>query len=227
MDLRKTTDGPAPRVLVAGFEPFENDPVNPAWEIARALDGWTCEGATVQAVQLPCVFGRAIDTLDAALAGSPPQLVLCLGAAGGRTEISMERAALNIDDARIPDNVGQQPIDLPVVKDGPAAYFTTLPIKAMVRDMRAAGLPAAVSNSAGTFVCNHIFYALMHRLATRPALAHARGGFIHVPYLPEQAESKPGVASMALSTQVDAMRVAIRTALTVRNDVRETAGRLH
>lgn len=222
-----TTDAKAPRVLLAGFEPFENDPVNPAWEIARALDGWACEGAVVQAVQLPCVFGRAIDTLDAALVGSPLQLVLCIGAAGGRTEISMERAALNIDDARIPDNAGQQPIDLPVVKDGPAAYFSTLPIKAMVRDMRAAGLPAAVSNSAGTFVCNHIFYALMHRLATRPALAHTRGGFVHVPYLPEQASSKPGVASMALDAQVEAFRVAIRTALTVRHDVRETAGRLH
>lgn len=221
------TDAKAPRVLVAGFEPFENDPVNPAWEIARALDGWACEGAVVQAVQLPCVFGRAIDTLDAALAGPPLQLVLCVGAAGGRTEISMERAALNIDDARIPDNAGQQPIDLPVVKNGPAAYFSTLPIKAMVRDMRAAGLPAAVSNSAGTFVCNHIFYALMHRLATRPALAHTRGGFVHVPYLPEQAASKPGVASMALAAQVEAFRVAIRTALTVRHDVRETAGRLH
>lgn len=220
-------DAKAPRVLVAGFEPFENDAVNPAWEIARALDGWACEGAVVRAVQLPCVFGRAIDALDAALTGPPLQLVLCVGAAGGRTEISMERAALNIDDARIPDNAGQQPIDLPVVKDGPAAYFSTLPIKAMVRDMRAAGLPAAVSNSAGTFVCNHIFYALMHRLATRPALAHTRGGFVHVPYLPEQAASKPGVASMALAAQVEAFRVAIRTALTVRDDVRETAGRLH
>lgn len=220
-------DAKAPRVLVAGFEPFENDAVNPAWEIARALDGWACEGAVVRAVQLPCVFGRAIDALDAALTGPPLQLVLCVGAAGGRTEISMERAALNIDDARIPDNAGQQPIDLPVVRDGPAAYFSTLPIKAMVRDMRAAGLPAAVSNSAGTFVCNHIFYALMHRLATRPALAHTRGGFVHVPYLPEQAASKPGVASMALAAQVEAFRVAIRTALTVRDDVRETAGRLH
>jgi len=225
--MTTATDAKARRVLLAGFEPFENDPVNPAWEIARALDGWTCEGAVVQAVQLPCVFGRAIDALDAALIGSPLQLVLCIGAAGGRTEISMERAALNIDDARIPDNAGQQPIDLPVVRDGPAAYFSTLPIKAMVRDMRAAGLPAAVSNSAGTFVCNHIFYALMHRLATRPALAHTRGGFVHVPYLPEQASSKPGVASMALAAQVEAFRVAIRTALTVRNDVRETAGRLH
>ncbi|HEX7863933.1 MAG TPA: pyroglutamyl-peptidase I [Variovorax sp.] len=227
-----TTDAKAPRVLVAGFEPFENDPVNPAWEIARALDGWACEGAVVQAVQLPCVFGRAIHVLDAALADiqaakAPLPLVLCVGAAGGRTEISLERAALNIDDARIPDNAGYQPIDIEVVAGGPAAYFSTLPIKAMVRDMRAAGLPAAVSNSAGTFVCNHIFYALMHRIATWPTLAHTRGGFVHVPYLPEQAASKPGVASMALGTQVEAFRVAIRTALTVRQDVRETAGRLH
>jgi len=227
-----TTDDKAPRVLVAGFEPFENDPVNPAWEIARALDGWRCEGTVVQALQLPCVFGRSIHVLDAAMAGiaesgSPLPLVLCIGAAGGRTEISLERAALNVDDARIPDNAGHQPIDTEVVPGGPAAYFSTLPIKAMVRDMRAAGLPAAVSNSAGTFVCNHIFYALMHRLATRPALAHTRGGFVHVPYLPEQAASKPGVASMALQTQVEAFRVAIRTALLVRDDVRETAGRLH
>ncbi len=223
----KATQVDTPRVLVAGFEPFENDPVNPAWEIARALDGWACEGAVVQAVQLPCVFGRAIDTLDAALVGTAPRLVLCVGAAGGRTEISMERAALNVDDARIPDNAGYQPIDTEVVAGGPAAYFSTLPIKAMVRDMRAAGLPAAVSNTAGTFVCNHIFYALMHRLATQPALGHTRGGFVHVPYLPEQAASKPGVASMALAAQVEAFRVAIRTALTVRHDVRETAGRLH
>jgi len=227
-----TTDDKAPRVLVAGFEPFENDPVNPAWEIARALDGWACEGAVVQALQLPCVFGRAIHVLDAAMAGivaakAPLPLVLCIGAAGGRTEISLERAALNVDDARIPDNAGYQPIDIEVVADGPAAYFSTLPIKAMVRDMRAAGLPAAVSNSAGTFVCNHIFYALMHRIATWPALAHTRGGFVHVPYLTEQAASKPGVASMALATQVEAFRVAIRTALMVRQDVRETAGRLH
>lgn len=222
-----TTDDKAPRVLVAGFEPFENDPVNPAWEIARALDGWRCEGTVVQALQLPCVFGRAIHVLDAAMAGivesgKPLPLVLCIGAAGGRTEISLERAALNVDDARIPDNAGCQPIDIEVVPGAPAAYFSTLPIKAMVRDMR-----AAVSNSAGTFVCNHIFYALMHRIATWPALAHTRGGFVHVPYLPEQAASKPGVASMALQTQVEAFRVAIRTALLVRDDVRETAGRLH
>ncbi len=119
--MTKTKGAAAPRVLLAGFEPFENDPVNPAWEIARALDGWACEGAVMQAVQLPCVFGRSIDRLDEALAaGAPPVLVLCIGAAGGRTEISMERAALNVDDARIPDNAGYQPIDIDVVEGGPA-----------------------------------------------------------------------------------------------------------
>ncbi len=132
-----------------------------------------------------------------------------------------------MDDARIPDNGGRQPIDDAVVADGPAAYFSTLPIKAIVHDLRAAGIAAAVSNTAGTFVCNHVFYALMHRLATSPALARTRGGFVHVPWLPEQATSRTGVHSMALATQVEALRVAIRCALATHRDIRETAGQTH
>ena len=221
------TDDTTPCILLAGFEPFDRDTVNPSWEVARALDGWPCEGATVHALQLPCVFGRAAERLDQALAEWRPQMVVCLGLAGGRAEISVERVALNVDDARIPDNAGRQPIDAAVVQGGPAAYFSTLPVKAMVRDLRAAGWPASVSNTAGTFVCNHIFYALMHRLASRPALAGTRGGFIHVPALPEQAAAQPGMPSMALAAQVDALRVALRTAFTVRHDVRETGGQLH
>ena len=110
---------------------------------------------------------------------------------------------------------------------GPAAYFSTLPIKAIVHGLRAANLPASVSNTAGNFVCNHVFYALMHRLATRPELAAARGGFIHLPCLPEQVARVPGLPSMALDTQVAAVRVAIRTALSVTTDRRESAGQLH
>lgn len=220
------TRNPTRRVLVAGFEPFAGDTVNPSSEAARAFDGWRCEGATVRAVQLPCVFGRAVDALDAALAEWRPELVVGLGQAAGRAEISPERVAINVDDARIPDNAGRQPVDAAVVPGGPAAYFSTLPIKAIVRDLRAAGWPAAVSNTAGTFVCNHVFYALMHRLATDPALAGARGGFVHVPCLPEQAARLTGMPSMALAAQVDALRVLFGTALTVRDDVRETAGRL-
>ena len=218
---------PAVNVLLTGFEPFDKDPVNPSWEIARALDGWVCEGATVRAVQLPCVFGKAIEQLDAALLEYQPTLVIGLGLAGGRVDITPERVAINMDDARIPDNGGQQPVDAAVVSGAPAAYFSTLPTKAIVRDLRAQGLPASVSNTAGTFVCNHIFYALMHRLAKRGDPSRTRGGFVHVPYLPEQAARHPGAPSMALPTQVQALRVLIATALTVKDDVRETAGQLH
>jgi pyroglutamyl-peptidase len=214
-------------ILLTGFEPFGGEAVNPSWEIARALDGWVCDGRVGRTALLPCVFGDALLRLDDALAASRPELVLCLGQAGGREGISIERAALNVDDARIPDNGGRQPIDDAVVAGGPAAYFSTLPIKAIVRDLRAAGIAAAVSNTAGTFVCNHVFYALMHHLATRPTLARTRGGFVHVPYLPEQAGVRPGAPCMALATQVEALRLAIRSALATREDIRETAGQTH
>jgi len=214
-------------VLLTGFEPFGGESVNPSWEIAHALDGWVCEGRTVRAVRLPCAFGDALRTLDDALAAHRPELVVCLGQAGGRAEISIERVALNVDDARIPDNLGRQPIDAEVVPRGPAAYFSTLPIKALAHDLRGAGIAAAVSNTAGTFVCNHVFYALMHRLATTPALAQARGGFVHVPYTPEQVAKRPGTPAMALATQVEGIRQALRSALLTRVDVRETAGREH
>ena len=214
-------------ILLTGFDPFGGESVNPSWQIAQALDGWTCEGHVVRAVRLPCAFGDALAALDDALSAHRPALVVCLGQAGGRTEISIERAALNVDDARIPDNLGRQPIDAPVVPDGPAAYFSTLPIKAMARDLRDAGVAAAVSNTAGTFVCNHVFYALMHRLATVPALAHARGGFVHVPYTLEQVAQRPGVPAMALAMQVEGVRRALRSAVLTRADLRETAGREH
>ena len=217
----------SPRILLTGFEPFGGESVNPSWEIARALDGWNCEGRTVRAVQLPCAFGDALGRLDEALAAHRPELVVCLGQAGGRAEISIERVAINVDDARIPDNLGRQPIDAPVIAGGPAAYFSSLPIKAVARDVREAGVAAAVSNTAGTFVCNHVFYALMHRLATVPALARARGGFLHVPYTPEQVAGRTGVPSMPLAAQVDGIRQALRAAVLTRDDVRETAGREH
>jgi pyroglutamyl-peptidase len=215
------------RILLTGFEPFDGALVNPSWEVAQALGGTVCDGATVHAVQLPCAFGKASDQLAQALHLWQPQLVLALGLAGGRSEVSLERVAINLDDARIPDNAGQQPIDAAVVHGAPAAYFATLPLKAIVRDLRAAGLPAAVSNTAGNFVCNHVFYALMHSLATGPAWQHTRGGFIHLPYLPEQAAMYPGAPSMALATQVQALRVVMRTALAVQVDVRESAGQFH
>lgn len=222
--MKKPASASPPRVLLTGFEPFDGEPVNPSWEAARALDGWQTGRAIVHARQMPCVFGAAIDTLSEAIADIQPQLVLCVGQAGGRSEVSIERVAINLDDGRIADNAGRQPIDLPVVPGGPAAYFSSLPIKAMVRDLRAAGVPASVSNTAGTFVCNHIFYGLMHLLAGKPGV---RGGFLHIPYLPQQAARFPGAPSMALATLIDALRIAVATASTVHDDVRETGGQLH
>jgi pyroglutamyl-peptidase len=218
---------PAPRILLTGFEPFGGESVNPSWEIARALDGWHCEGHVVHAALLPCVFGDALAVLDEALAAHAPAVVLCLGQAGGRPEISIERVAVNVDDARIPDNLGRQPIDAAIEAGGPAAYFSTLPIKAIARDVREAGAAASVSNTAGTFVCNHVFYALMHRVATHPSLAKARAGFVHVPYTPEQVAGRAGVPSMPLATQVVGIRQALRTAVLVHVDAKETAGREH
>jgi pyroglutamyl-peptidase len=223
------TLNPAMTVRLTGFEPFDKDTVNPSWEVARALAGWTFEAqgrtARVHAVQLPCVFGAANDVLLRALDEFRPQLVVCLGLAGSRTDITPERVAINVNDARIPDNAGAQPIDTPVAEEGPVAYWSTLPIKAIARDLRAAGVPASVSNTAGSFVCNHVFYALMHALAQQAD--QARGGFVHLPLLPEQAARIPGAPSMALSTQVEGIQQLLRTELTVEADVRETGGKLH
>jgi pyroglutamyl-peptidase len=214
------------KVLLTGFEPFDNEPINPSWEAVRALDGWECAGATVHARRITCVFGAALRELDAAIDELQPTLVLCIGQAGGRAEFTPERVAINVDDGRICDNAGCQPIDVPVVAGAPAAYFSTLPIKAIVRDLGAAGIAASVSNTAGTFVCNHLFFGLMHRIATRP-VAGLRGGFIHIPYLPEQAARFPGAPGMPLDTVVAALRIAVNTALTVHEDVRAIGGKLH
>lgn len=215
------------KVLLTGFEPFDGEGVNPSWEVARALDGWVHDGATVHARRIACVFGTALRELDAAIDELQPQLVICIGQAGGRSEVTPERVAINVDDGRICDNAGCQPIDVPVVAGAPAAYFSSLPIKAIVRDLRAAGVPAGVSNTAGTFVCNHLFYGLMHRIASRPTTAGLRGGFIHIPYLLSQAARFPGAPGMAVETLVAALRIAVATALTQHGDIAEAGGQLH
>lgn len=213
-------------VLVTGFEPFGGETDNPSWRIAEALHGRRLGGHAVTALRLPCVFGDALAVLDAALERHAPVLVLCLGQAGGRAEVSVERVAINVDDARIPDNAGASPVDEPVVAGAPAAYFSTLPVKAIVAALREAGCPAAVSQTAGTFVCNHVFFGLMHRLATRPALRGTRGGFVHVPLLPAQAARHPGQPSLPLALLVEATALAVETALAVKTDLRVAGGQV-
>lgn len=216
------------KILITGFEPFGGESINPSWELARALNGERIgaagegDGAKVVAVQLPCVFGQALRQLDEAMARLKPRLVLAVGQAGGRCDISLERVAINVDDARIPDNAGAQPVDEPVVPGGPAAYFSTLPIKAMVAGLREAGYPASISQTAGTFVCNHLFYGLQHRLAG----SGVRSGFMHIPYLPQQACGHAGAASLPLPTLVAATRLALELAWATDGDLRVQGGAL-
>ena len=212
-------------ILVTGFEPFGGEARNPSWEAARAVDGERVGGALLVARRLPCVVGEVRQALAAAIDEVEPRLVLSLGLAGGRADVSIERVAINVIDARIPDNAGRQPVDEPVIEDGPAAYFSTLPIKALAQALRERGIPASISQSAGTYVCNAAFYGLMHLIATRrPAL---RGGFVHLPYLPEMAARHPGAPSLALDTLAEAVRIMASTALAVERDIRLGAGALH
>jgi len=211
-------------VLLTGFEPFNGADVNPSWEAARALDGWSGPGFQVVARELPCVFGRANLALFDAIDALQPDIVIALGQAGGRNEISVERVAINVDDASMPDNAGQQPLDATIADGGPAAYFSTLPIKAIVRALRLRGFPAGVSQTAGTFVCNHVFYGLMQHAQGR----QLKGGFIHVPFLPEQvADRTEPTPSMALNDIIDAVRIAVEVAVGVETDVVEAGGATH
>ena len=209
------------KILITGFEPFGGETINPSQAIAQNLHGTEIGGHEVVGVLLPGVFGAANRELSRQLRAIRPSLVVCLGQAGGRAAITPERVAINVDDARIPDNAGAQPVDRPVVQGGPAAYFSTLPLKAIVAGLRADGVPAEVSQTAGTFVCNHVFYGLMHALRRRPGV---RGGFIHVPFLPEQA--KKGQASLALDTMVAAIARVTEIALNVRRDTRVGGGQI-
>lgn len=212
-------------VLVTGIEPFDGETLNPSWEATRAVDERVIGGARVVARQLPCVIAEVRQALLGAIAEVDPVLVLCLGQAGGRSDISVERVAINVVDARIPDNAGRQPIDEPVIAGGPAAYFSALPIKALVRRLRESGIPASVSQTAGTYNCNAIFYSLLHCIATeRPAL---RGGFIHVPYLPQMAAAHPGAPSMQARTLIAAIEIMVATALEVSTDLKDGGGATH
>lgn len=208
-------------VLLTGFEPFDQELINPSWEAARQLDGVQLgENVQIVARRLPCAFASAGDCLMQFIAELHPVMVIATGLGPGRSDISIERVAINVNDARIPDNLGAQPIDTAVVVGGPAAYFTTLPIKAMVKSVRQAGIAASVSQTAGTFVCNQVFYLLQHALAGTAI----RSGFIHVPPSPpEQGAVQP---SMALATLIEGLRVAVQAAWETQVDIEQTGGQV-
>lgn len=212
-------------VLLTGFEPFNKEDINPSWEAVRVLGDWQEGDFSVVARQLPCAFGVASKLLHQIVEEVQPNIVIMVGQAGGRVDLSVERIAINVDDAPIQDNRKRQLVDVPVVAGGPAAYFSTLPIKAIVHQLREAGLPASVSQTAGTFVCNHVFYSLMHQAADWGTIM--RAGLIHVPYLPRQAARHPGAPSMRLADMIEGLRIAVRTALAYDVDLREAGGVTH
>ncbi len=214
-----------PVALVTGFTPFAGDNVNPSQRIAQALDGELVAGHRVVGTVLPTEFSCVMDMLENLIQAHEPTVALALGQAGGRDGISLERVAINLIDARIADNAGLAPIDIPVVPDAPNAYFTALPVKAMLARLDGTGIAAAISHSAGTFVCNQVFFGLAHLQATRyPQL---RSGFIHVPFLPDQARQHGNAPSMPLETMIDAVRSCLETALTTREDLHFPAGATH
>lgn len=214
---------PVGGVLVTGFAPFGGEDVNPSWEICKALPS-AIGAARIHVLRVPTAFRAAIEVVAAEVERLSPDVVLCLGQAGGRAALSVERVGINMDDARIPDNAGTQPIDEPIAAQGPAAYFATVPIKAMVAAIREAGVSAEVSNSAGTFVCNHLLYGVLHYLAASGRAA--RAGFIHVPWLDTQAVARPGAPAMALATMVRGVEAAIAAAVATRSDMRVSEGAL-
>ncbi|HJP98508.1 MAG TPA: pyroglutamyl-peptidase I [Rhodanobacteraceae bacterium] len=209
-----------PSVLLTGFTPFGGEAINPSWQAVRVLEGSLIEGHRVTAVELPTEFDASLPVLWHALRATEPRVAIAVGLAGGRDGISLERVAINLIDARIPDNAGARPVDMPVLRGGAAAFFSTLPVKASLLALREAGISAHVSQTAGTYVCNQVFYALMHALRR---CRNTRAGFVHVPWLPEQAGAH-GQPGMPLDEMQRAIGIIARTALTTRQDARATAG---
>lgn len=200
------------KVLLTGFGPFGEVTTNPSAEVVQSLAGGMIADHPVVGEVLPVEFDAAGAQLQTLLRQHHPVLVVCLGVAASRHKISLERVAINLLDARIPDNAGRQPVDIPVVADGPSAYFTSLPIKAMREAMARTDAPIEVSNSAGTYVCNHIFYTLMHAIRER---SDCRGGFVHLP---------PDGPGHDLVTMTAAIRQGIEAALASPEDLKISGG---
>lgn len=210
------------KFLITGFDPFEGETINPAWQAVRQLPAEISHNPVVTAL-IPTVFQTSVEVLMHLAAQHRPDVVICVGQAGGRSEISLERIAINIDDTRIPDNQGQQPIDIPIYPQGDNAYFSNLPIKRIVASLRGIGIPSSVSNTAGTFVCNHLMYGLLYHI-NKKSISASYGGFVHIPFSPAQAAEKSGVPSMDISCVVKALYNIVETISNSVEDLRISGG---
>jgi pyroglutamyl-peptidase len=193
------------KILLTGFEPFHKSNQNPSQEIVREVEN-VDSLSHVETLVLPVEFGRAAEILCKKIVEIQPDVVICLGQAEGRSAITPEQVAINIDDARIPDNSGNQPNDNPIVAGGPDAYFSTLPIKKLIKVIEESGAPASISLSAGTFVCNHVFYAVQHFCRDK----NIQSGFIHVPLMESQKDEFPGLPTLNLEVLVKAIKAVIK-----------------
>ncbi|ARC83275.1 pyroglutamyl-peptidase I [Clostridium argentinense CDC 2741] len=209
------------KVLITGFDPFGGESVNPALEAVKLLPN-TISGAEVIKIEIPTVFRKALDHIESAIEKHNPDIVISIGQAGGRFGVTPERVAINIDDARIKDNEGNQPIDLPIYEDGQSAYFSNLPIKAMVKEMNENGIPGSVSNTAGTFVCNHVMYGILYLIDKK--YPNIKGGFIHVPFIPNQVITKPNTPCMSLADISKGLELCIKAAVENNKDVKMVGG---
>ncbi|EHK8983229.1 pyroglutamyl-peptidase I [Vibrio vulnificus] len=207
------------KILVTGFEPFSGESLNPSLELVKVLTQKERTNIEIIGCQVPVVRHQSISTVIEAIEQHEPELVFMIGQAAGRAAITPERVAINLDDYRIEDNAGHQPVDEPIIATGPAAYFSTLPVKAITHTLQQAGIPCQLSHSAGTFVCNHLFYGIQHYLQARPI----RSGFIHIPLLPEQA-SASNQPSMSLETLARGLEMMIMTCLETEQDTKLTGG---
>ena len=212
------------KVLITGFDPFGGEKINPAWEAVKAMKD-TIAGAEIVKMQIPTVVGKSIEKIHQKMKELQPDLVISVGQAGGRFGVTPERVAINVTDARIPDNEGNQPIDEPIFPDGPAAYFSNLPVKAMVQAIKDAGYPSVLSNSAGTYICNHVMYGILYYIEKE--FPNVRGGFIHVPYAPSQVVNKPSTPSMALADITASLEAAVAAAISSKEDIRAVGGEIH
>lgn len=213
------------KCLITGFQPFGEESMNPAYEAVKMLPD-TIKGLEIIKLELPTVFVKAAEEMRAIIREERPSFVICVGQAGGRSAVTVEKVAINLKDARIADNEGNQPLDEKIKEDGENAYFSSLPVKAMVTKMNENGIPAALSYTAGTYVCNELMYQLLYILDRE--FKEARGGFIHVPFAPAQAVGKPGpVPSMSLEDISRALRLAIEAVVENEADIQAPMGATH
>ena len=212
------------KILITGFDPFGGEPVNPALEAVKLMKD-EIAGAKIIKLEIPTVFRKSVEKIHEMIKAEQPDVVLSIGQAGGRFGVTPERVAINVDDARIKDNEGNQPVDTPIFTDGEAAYFSNLPVKAMVEAIKNKGLPSTLSNSAGTFVCNHVMYGVLYYI--HKEFPNVRGGFIHVPFITDQVVTKPNVASMALADITEALESAVEAIIKNQKDIHAIGGEIH